>query len=196
MNKTYTYSEPDRRLIIKHELGKFCNTFFWIVIFIAGFSLLMEDSLTFILYSLPCLFLCALPGLIGYFRMIRTFVQKISIDDQGLTVIYFKYFLRTEEIEIPIDQLSFSVRVTLLMGTTTDVLLYANHKRIVTIVPYSAEHEALNFGLIWDLLQLKSNKMERRLRYFPLSRTYARSVHLANTNLERRLRKVSDEMKS
>ena len=195
MNRTYTYSESDRQLIIKHDIKKFCNTCFCIVIFIVGFSPLFEDRLAFLLYSLLGLFLCALPGMIGYFRMIKTSVYKISIDDNGLTVIYSKYLLRTEKIVIPVDHLSFSVRVTLLRGTTTDVILYADQRRLVTIVPYSAEQEALNFGLIWDLLQLKNNKMEKRLRYYPLSRTYARSVHLADTNLERCLRKISNEMK-
>lgn len=196
MIRTYTYSEPDRRLVIKHDLAIFGKTVFWIAVSVAGLSLFCEDRLTFLRYSLLGLSLCALPGMIGYFRMINTSVHIINIDDNSLTVTYFKYLLRTKKIVIPVDQLSFSVRVTLLRGTTTDVILYTNHKRVVTIVPYSAEQEALKFGLIWDLLQLKNNNMERRLRCYPLSRTYARSVHLADTNLERRLRKVSDEMTS
>lgn len=196
MIRTYTYSEPDRRLVIKHDLAIFGKTVFWIAVSVAGLSLFCEDRLTFLCYSLLGLSLCALPDMIGYFRMINTSVHIINIDDNSLTVTYFKYLLRTKKIVIPVDQLSFSVRATLLRGTTTDVILYANHKRVVTIVPYNAGQEALNFGLIWDLLQLKNNNMERRLRCYPLSRTYARSVHLADTNLEWRLRKVSDEMTS
>ena len=72
---------------------------FWIAVFVAGFSLFCEDRLTFLRYSLLGLSLCALPDMIGYFRMINTSVHIINIDDKIAIRLAKEYNLDAEYIK-------------------------------------------------------------------------------------------------